>query len=242
MYSFNNFTLKEMTETGIALRGFGNNASSMEEAAGTVINYFYNNFKDPITGSNEIALVRFFKTHPYNELNQGLQLSARSIIKKEPEAQNMKCLTLLATAGENPDWLSRANSVSHKAIPLVSEKFVLEFPMISNLITQLGLEINQIVNPSPEIILDIQKIKYNVFCVPDAVTSPLIPAKDNFVIPYGVKSVIGFGGILPSGSFYVIIIFSKTKIDKELAGLFKTLSLDVKLSILPLEYNVFSNQ
>ncbi len=53
---------------------------------------------------------------------------------------------------------------------------------------------------------------YNTFYVPKAVGSPYIPTPDDFVIPNGIKSVLGFGGVLSSGEPFVVIMFSKPSI------------------------------
>jgi hypothetical protein len=45
--------------------------------------------------------------------------------------------------------------------------------------------------------------------------------------------VLGFGGILPSGNLFVIIMFSKVPIPRQTADMFKSLTLSVKVTILP---------
>jgi hypothetical protein len=180
----------------------------------------------------ECALVRFYKTHSYGELDKELQEYALNILKQPVAPDNMKCLTLLATSGENPIWNSRKNSSGHRAIPLPSEETIRLFPMISNLIQQFGLEVNNIITPNPALMMEIEQKAYNVFYVKDALGSPFVPAQD-FVVAYGIKSVLGFGGMLPDGNLFAIIIFSKIHITKETADMFKTLSLNVKMAILP---------
>jgi len=113
----------------------------------------------------------------------------------------MKCLVLLATAGERTEWRSRKDSAAHQAIPLVSVKVVEEAPMIANLIRQFGLEIPTILKLDPSLLLELEQQHYNVFYVPQAVGSPLVPHQDDFVIPCSIQSVLGFGGLLPSGEF-----------------------------------------
>ena len=241
MYDINRFGLKEMTECGKILRNMGSTATSMEEAADKIVRFFYEQFMDEETHKPACVLARLFKTHPYRELEPGLQGFADKLLPNETVSPNMKCLTLLATAGELPEWSSRAKSGGHKAIPLASEKFVLAVPMIANLVLQFGLEINQVVKPNPEIILDIAQKKYKVFYVPNALGSPIIPAQENFVVPFGVKSVIGFGGMFPSGNLFAVILFTRVHMAQEVADLFKTLALNVKLALLPFEDKVFAN-
>jgi hypothetical protein len=241
MIDLKNFSLKEMTECGTVLRTIGQGAGSMEEVSGRIVRYFYDELMDTETGKNACSLVRVFKSHPYEDLDEELRRFAQGLLGSEKQSPGMKCLTLLATAGELPEWNSRKKSGGHKAIPLVSEKFVQAVPMISNLVKQLGLEIHEVVKPQPNIILDISKKKYNVFYVPDAQGSPIIPSQDNFVIPFGVKSVIGLGGVFPSGDLFAVILFTKVVIPQRVADLFKTLALNIKLALLPLETKVFTD-
>ena len=112
--------------------------------------------------------------------------------------------------------------------------------MMRNLIKQLGLDISTVVNPDPAIIMDMAQKTYGVFYVPDAVGSPYIPAQADFVMALGIKSVFGFGGVLPSGDVFTVILFSKVHITKETAELFKPLALNVKLALLPYNEKVFN--
>jgi hypothetical protein len=145
----------------------------------------------------------------------------------------MKCLTLLATRGDRPDWNDRGKSAGHKAIPLPSEKFVSQIPMISRLINQFGLDLNAVLKPDPAIIVDLEQKEYNAFHVPEAVGSPYIPAQQEFVIPNGVQSVLGFGGVLSSGDLFVVILFAKVYIPDNTSSLAKGLAKDVKSALQP---------
>lgn len=233
MNDLTNFKMSDMIECSSSLRHLGKNSKSMEEASQNIVGYFYKNLKDMQGGKNACALVRFYKTHPYERLSPELIEFAKNILGPLPSSPEMKCLTLLATAGENPAWNSRKDSIGHKTIPLASEQMVVQFPMISSLIFRLGLEISEVVKPNPSMLVELQQKTFNVFHIPDALGSPYVPAQKDFVISYGVKSVLGFGGILPSGDLFVVIMFSKVYIPREVAELFKTLALSAKMAILP---------
>jgi hypothetical protein len=158
----------------------------------------------------------------------------------EPPSAEMKCLVLLASAGDEPEWNSRHGSRGHKAIPLPSEEAVGQAPMISSLITQLGLSVGTVLKPEPALLLDLEQKTYNVFFVQEALGSPHIPAQEDFVAPHGIRSILGSGGLLPSGDMFAVIMFLKVPVSVEAANLFRTLSLNVKLSILSFEQKVFS--
>jgi hypothetical protein len=233
MYDLANFTLKDMTQCGADLRKMGVGAHSMEEAAQQVIRYLYERLMDQASNQPGCALVRLFKTHAYGELEPALSQAARGVLGEQLLTPKTRCLTLLATAGEQPEWNSRHTSVGHKAIPLPSTQMVAQFPMISRLLSQFGPDIGVLLQPDPALLLDMAQTSFNVFHVPEAVGSPYIPAQQEFVIPRGVKSVLGFGGVLPSGDVFAIIMFSKVPISRATADLFKPLSLSAKMALLP---------
>jgi|GEM_PF-2144683 len=239
-YNMTNFTIREMTQCGKSMRTIGEGAESLEEVAERIVNHFYDSLVDG-KGERACSLVRFYKTHSYAGLDDELQDFARTMMGGVPASNDMKCLVLLATAGEEPSWNSRKTSRGHKAIPLPSEEAVNQAPMVSNLITQLGLSVSMVVKPDPEILLDMAQRTFNVFHVPKALGSPYIPAQKEFVIPYGIESVLGFGGLLPSGDMFVITLFLKIPVFAEVADLFKALSLNVKMGILPFEKRVFAS-
>jgi serine phosphatase RsbU (regulator of sigma subunit) len=232
MYDLTRFTLRDMAECGLALRQFGLGVESMEEASNSIVRYLYENFCTKPTGEKSCALVRLFKTHPYEDLEVELAEYARSMLDHYPPLPAMKCMTLLATVGEQTEWNSRHRSVGHKAIPLASEFVVAQIPMISQLIRQLGLDIKTVINPGPDLLVEIEQRKYNVFYVPEAIGNPYIPAQDSFVIPFGIKSVLGFGGLLPSGNLFAVIMFLKVQIPHSTAQMFSTLALNVKTALL----------
>jgi hypothetical protein len=212
----------------------------MEEAAAEIVDLFYNSFTDETGSTRDFALVRVFKTHAYGKLNAELKKFARQCFPDEVVNITTKCLTLLATIGDDESWKSRRNSRGHKAIPLSSEDVVNKLPMIRNLIKQLGLDVQTVLQPDPEIVRDMSEKTYNVFLVPNALGSPYIPAQNDFVIPFHIESVLGFGGAFPDGEIFVTIIFSKKPINEDVATLFKTIALSIKVSLLPFIGKTFS--
>jgi hypothetical protein len=231
-YDLANFSLRDMTDCGTTLRKIGSEAHSMEEVANDIVRHLYDSLLDKPVGSRACALVRFFKTHPYEDLDAGLRRFALRLLDNRAPPPGMKCLTLLATAGDRPEWNNRQASVRHKAIPLPSADLVVQSPMISQLVKQLGLEPDSMLQPDPALLVDVEQKTYNVFHVLDARTCYYVPAQEEFVIPCGIRSVLGFGGVLPSGNLFVVILFSKVRITREVAELFRPLALSVKLAVL----------
>ncbi len=233
MYDLTNFSLRNMTECGTALRQSGSKAKNMEHTANRLVCHLYDHLIDGQTGERACILVRFFKTCAYEKLEPDLRQFARQASGNHAILPDTKCLTLLATAGAKPEWNSIKTSVRHKAIPLPSEQVVEHSPMISQLAKQFGLEISNALWPDPNLFVDWEQRSFNVFYVARAVDSPHISAQEEFVIPFGVKSALGFGGLLPSGNLFAIIIFSKIHIPLETADMFQALALNTKMAVLP---------
>lgn len=228
-----------MSECGLALRHIAEKADCMEDASNLIVKYFYENLITRNTGENNCILVRLFKTHPYGKLTPELQEYARDILGQNKVDNDLKCLTLFATAGELPEWNSRYKSIGHKAIPLASENAIHRIPMISQLIKQLGLNPGIVLQPEPDLLIDSEQQMYNVFFVKNALGSPYIPSQDSFVIPFGVKSVIGFGGLLPSGDMFTVLMFLKVFVPQTIVELIRPLALNVKTAILPFDNGQF---
>ena len=235
-----NFTLRDLTETSAALRQLGKDASSMEQVAERIVRLLYEQLLNGPSGQRACALVRCFKTHPWQQLSPTLRRYAQDMLGQPPQPPSMPCLTLLATAGDEPDWNHRTKSRGHQAIPLTSPKAVEAAPMIANLIKQLGVEIATVVQPDPSLLVDLSQRTFNVFYVPHAAGSPFIPAQAEFVIPHKIQSVLGFGGILPSGGLFAVILFAKALISRETSEMFKPLALSAKMAVLPFEEAVFA--
>jgi two-component system NtrC family sensor kinase len=234
-----------MVKCSRALRAAGENASHRRQAASLIIDFFYECFCQPETGKPACALVRCFTTCPYALMPLDYRDAADRLLENIPHQSSMRCLTLLATRGIKPLWNDPTTSVGHQAIPLPSVEGVLQAPMISRLFEQLGMPIENLVAApsSPDFILDALPLQFNVFHVPIALGSPFIPAQDGFVKSHGVRSVVGMGGLLPDGELFVIILFSMVSVSREVATLFRTLALSVKLSLLRFDQDeVFSER
>ena len=145
MYDLTNLSESDATQCGEALAQAASGASNMEEVANKIVGHLYDNLVDSETGAKSCALVRLYKTHAYGELDPELRGFAQGILGHAPESEDMKCLTLLGTAGEKPEWNDRSKSEGHKAIPLPSEGFVSQIPMISRLVSQFALDVNAVI-------------------------------------------------------------------------------------------------
>ncbi len=232
MYSLARFSLLEMTECSAVLRQLGEQSRSLQEAASRAVNYLFDTLGDPETGQRDCVLVRCFKTISYSRLDAEHQQLVRERLGGITPFPDLRCFTLVSSSGAEPDWNRVERSHRYRVIPMVSADFVKQFPMFSQLLHQFGVSTEFDVRADGEWLVDLEEKTYNVFYVPDAVGSPYVPVQEGFVGKYGVKSVLCFGGMLPSRDLFAVILFSKTPVPRETAALCKSLALSLKTSLL----------
>jgi len=204
---------------------------TVEGVARAVCDYFFDALVDA-KGRPATVLARFYVTATFAQLPSEEQHFARQLLRAGISAwPELRCLTLLGTRGAIASWNNRHLSKGHRAIPLPSPAVVEEAPMIAQLFKQMGASIADIVAPPPEMLAGAAKTTYNVFHVPEAKGSPHIPAQAEFVEQHGVRSVVGFGGALPWGEHFAVILFSRAPISQVAASRFRTLALDVRSTL-----------
>jgi hypothetical protein len=224
---------EDISSLSTAIRDMDRDAGSMEEIAQRVTGHLYENILIKSTGERALALVRFFKTQPYGDLPPSLQ---RYVLDRFPETAvqpNMQCLTLMASTGAQPEWNSRFTSQEHQAVPLKSPEIVERSPMICQLFLQFGIDLKQVIEPDPSVLVSLDEKTYNVFYLENALGSPYVIQQEQFVNRYGIRSVLGFGGMLPLGSVFAVVLFSTASVKKEIAQLFIPLALSAKIALLP---------
>ena len=222
-----------MLQCGRGVRRAASDASSLAEAASAIVHYLYSELGNEEVAGRKPALIRFYKTRPFGELDARLQKFARSVSGESELNDATRCLTLVATEGLEAEWCDPTRSAGHQAIPLPSENIVEQAPMIAQLIREMGLEIKEVIDPDPSLIHEKTGKTYNVFHVEQALGSPYIPVQSEFVARYGIRSVIGFGGLLPDGELFAVIVFARGPIPRDSAERFRNIALDVKAIIHP---------
>jgi len=240
MYNQTPFTLRNLAKCSLVLRQFARNSASMQETSQKITDYIYQHFYDSDSSQNSCVLVRLFKTHPYGELDDSLQASVRSLMHNNFPPYEMKCWTLLASAGKEPQC-NYADEAPNIVIPLVNEAFVAQMPPIYERILQLGLDIPTFLGIAYEKMLKMEPKLLNIFYISSAKNSPFIAEQNSLVIPYEVKSVLGIGGLLPSGSLFMVEILFNIEIALNLAEKLNLLAVAVKTALLPFDGEVVFN-
>ena len=225
------FTVGAMLRTGVAIRRAIRGAETLEAASEVIVRFLYEHCVDHATGERTSALVRFYKTHPFGQLEPALQEFASAQMPGVVPDAEMRCLTLMATAGDEPEWNDRQASRGHRAIALPSAERIRSAPMIFRLIEDLGIDVDSVVAGAAPQTRGADARTYDVFHVEDALGSPYIPAQRDFVVAHRIVSVVGFGGLLRSGELFAVIIFSRARIPARSAARFRTIALDVRSSL-----------
>lgn len=219
------FSLRQMITAGACLRALGRSSTSHEELARRVVSYLYERFLD----SDDLpafSLVRVFETRRLGQLDEPRRLAATRLAPTAP-ADTM-CLTLVATAGDEPEWNDPLRSRDHLAIPLDDVDTVRRLPMLARLLDQLRLPAERVVRPDAT-----PTLHGGVFHVEEARGSPHVPAQE-FVEQHSIRSVIGFGGQLANGQLLAVLAFSRAPISPESARLFSHLGLSLRMAWQPL--------
>ncbi len=172
--------------------------ASFEEAAQVVVNTLYREIRQP-NGDPLFAMVRIFRLGSYDDLHPDLKAEA------DPNIERWMALT--ATVGVEQDWCDRRLSEDHQLIPAD----MAATPMMRAAFDQIGLTFGKNTLPPKE---DADGYSH-YFHVLEALGSPYIPDQNNFVIPYEIQSVFGFGHVFSNYDSYLCLGFSKTRIIKE---------------------------
>jgi len=204
---------------------------SMEEAATALVRFLRGAFLDPVSHRPELVLARCFLTVPMEALPGDLRDLASAGLAA-PAPPDTHCLTLLGTDGDLAQWCDHRRSVAHRVLPLVSKDAVAAAPMVAGLVEQFGLGVERLLDVEEMDAAERNEESLDVFFVPDASGSSQVPDQE-FVRAHGVRSVLGFGSVLPGGDLFVVVLFSRTPVEADVAAMFGTVAMAAKLALLP---------
>jgi signal transduction histidine kinase len=221
------FGLADMAACGAALRSAGAEAASFDDAATLMARYLYDNLHTSDPGERASVLVRLFRTVPYGRLNPEQQKVVQGQLRGRDPSPSLVCLALAASNGDVEAWNDPSRSEHHRLIPLPNGRTWP--PMFAQLVHELG------VHPSgpndSELFMDAVDKNCNVFHVPQADGNPHLPAQEEFVRAHGVRSVLGFGGMLARQDLFFVVVFTRAPITPPCAALFRSIAYSAKLAL-----------
>ena len=212
------------------LRGLSEGCASVEQFAQAACELLHQGLVDS-GGSRQTALVRFYGTAQLGALPPADRAFVSGLPRVAPLSAETMCLTLLGTAGTQLAWNDRSRSQGHRVVPLPDAAAVDELPMVAALLGQLGIDVEALTRSSAHVVLPSDSEDYRIFHVPEARDSPLIPAQD-FVREHAIASAVGFGGALPTGEVYAVVLFSTVPVSLFSARLLATIALSINLGCM----------
>ncbi|NDJ52066.1 MAG: hypothetical protein GYB68_03155 [Chloroflexi bacterium] len=164
-----------------------------------------------------LSLVRVYRLCTFDELSPELQ---------ELTSEGMPhVMALTGTYGEEEAWCDRHQSQGHKLIPMEPAIVHSQIPMFEKMLVEsMGVNLEVLYETLDPVTATRTGIS-GLFHIPTALGSPVIPAQEGFVEPYGIASVVGFGGLMAGTAgrhaMYVLYAFSKQPIDDQAAHNFQ---------------------
>ena len=221
-------TAADIAVLSASLHAAARSAEHRQAAAEAIVATLFASLKDA-SGEPACVLTRCFQTCSYARLPLQYRDAADDLLERTPSHANMRCLALLATRGVRTVWNDVATSTNHQCIPLPSVEVVRRAPMVAGLLQQIGFSVDQVVTSPSDFDHVLHKPRTDstnssIFHVENAVESPLIPAQNEFVKPFKVRSVIGFGDILPDGEIFAVLLFLRTPVSAPIASAFNHLA------------------
>jgi hypothetical protein len=236
MFDLAQFSLREMTELARMLRAEGERPACLEHAASRIVRLLYENLGHARTGERGCVSSAYGElAEEFREYLDGAGYACGSI------PSETQCLVLVATVGTQPAWNRVFDSREHRVIPLYDADALRRVPMVARLLGDLGVALE---TPPDTATLRLSRpgvTSFDVFHVENARGSPWIPNQAGFVEPFRVASVLGFGGSLADDRIFTVVLFSRMRIDRETAALFRTLALSARLAVLDCGKPVPSN-
>ncbi len=236
MYDVANFSLADMVRVTGALRRLGHAAASMEETAVHIVRHLQEQLGDADEHRPACPLVQCFTTLPFETLPESERETALNRNRGGTLSPRALCWSLLASAGERPEWNDRLCPDHAEASAIIDREFPAKFPLFAPLLSQLGLEITPLDREASQFLLDPEERTFGVFHIADAPDSPyLLAAQEQFVSRYAIRSVVGFGGRLPSRNAFALALFSRVPLSTPQVDMFRTIALAAKLAFLPFD-------
>ena len=210
-------------------RIMGAAAESVEESAQTFADELANRY-------STVVLARVFLVLPFASLLAGDRVAATALANEDSGlTAKTPVLTLLGTAGREPEWKNRKRSAGHRAIPLLSSAHVQGIPMLAKLLADLEVNLAGLDDGKPIATRRMLGGRNCAFFVPDALTSQddagrhIIPARD-FVQNNGIRTVFGMGGAYADGTLAAAVVFTSEAIDRAIVDRFPSVISNFKMA------------
>ncbi|HEY0485804.1 MAG TPA: GAF domain-containing SpoIIE family protein phosphatase [Mycobacteriales bacterium] len=215
--------------TGVRQAAAG--AAVMEDAATRIVRYLRRVFCTT-EGRPAFVLAQLYNTAPWEDLPADLAAAVHPVGSPGPEPAGTRSLVLLASDGAPPEWRDRRRAPAHHPVLLAGAETVRDTPRVAALVRELGIDAGTFVHGPGADAADQTGSAFGVFHLEDARYTGLVP-DGGFVARHGIGSVVGFGGILPTGNVFSVVLYSRVPIGTAAAEMLRTIGVSVKLALLP---------
>jgi serine phosphatase RsbU (regulator of sigma subunit) len=222
--------LSDMVEYGTGVRNATAGAATMEDAAAHMLRYLRGAFRTT-AGRSAFVLGRFFNTAPWEDLPPDLRAVVHPAGSEAPEPVGLRSLVLLASDGERPEWCHRQETTGLPPTLLESVEATEANPVLAPFVRELGVDLETFVHGNREGRAP-HRTAFGVLHIEDATDASRMPLQE-FVEEYEIQSVIGFGGVQPTGNTCAVVLYSRVQIDADAALLLRIIAASVKLALLP---------
>lgn len=210
MLDFVNSTAEDYSQFARYLWLESQNFSSHEQTSRFIVESLFQEFTTP-EGDPLLALARIFRWTPVDELPDDL----RAICP--PGEKSVMALT--GTCGLEDAWWDRRKSANHRVIPVGKIASHGQLPMFEDILAQMGIDLPYLRETGDLGVMSGRHYQ-GVFYIQDASSSPAILDQRNFVKPYGIKSLLGFGGFIAHPnheSMYLLSVFTRQTVTPAVA-------------------------
>jgi serine phosphatase RsbU (regulator of sigma subunit) len=203
-------------------------ATTMEEAAAQMVRYLRRAFRTT-GGRSAFVLGRFLNTAPWEDLPDDLRKVVQPPDGREPAG--VRSIVLLASDGEEPQWCDRLRSPGLQPTLLESADTVTANPLLATLVGEIGVDVTTFITGDPGSHGE-GPSDFGTFHIEDATDGDRLPLQP-FVATQEIRSVVGFGGLQPTGNVFAVVLYSRVPIDAEAAEMLRIIGMSVKLALLP---------
>jgi hypothetical protein len=222
--------LSDMVEYGTGVRNATAGAATMEDAAAQMLRYLRSAFRTT-TGRSAFVLGRFFNTAPWEDLPPDLRAAVHPAGSGRAEPAGVRSVVLLASDGERPEWYRRQQTTGLPPTLLDSVEAAEADPVLAPFVREIGIDVETFVHGNREG-REPHRTAFGVLHIEDATDASRMPLQ-TFVAEHGIRSVIGFGGVQPTGNASAVVLYSRVPIDSDAALLLRIIAASVKLALLP---------
>jgi signal transduction histidine kinase len=203
-YDLSTLASHELAQIGARVRRCAE-AASFDQIARAIVDALWGSLVERVPP--QLAMLRLYRVRRL----AALESSLRALVPAE--AGDARVLVLAATRGLEAAWNDVTGSQGHRVLPLSAPNA----PMVGKLVSALALDRTG----DPE-----------VFYVADAIGSPVIPAQREFVLRYGVRSVLGTGGLFASPAVgFALLAFSRVALSDVIVRGFGDLGLSTGIAL-----------